>query len=77
MGIGSTIICQHAPLVAVPTPCIQPNTQNWQPSIVNQSPMDVQILLPNQPTYQYEPQTLTEIVPQQNVQVFPCVQQSN
>ena len=77
MGIGSTIIHQHVPQVVVPSPYIQPNTQNWQPSIVNQSPMDVQIVSPNQPAYQYEPQTLTEIVPQQNVQVIPCVQQSN
>ena len=77
MGIGLTIIRQHVPQVAVPSPYIQPNTQNWQPSIVNQSPMDVQIVSPNQPAYQYEPQTLMEIVPQQNVQVIPCVQQSN
>ena len=73
MGIGLTIIRQHVPQVAVPSPYIQPNTQNWQPSIVNQSPMDVQIVSPNQPAYQYEPQTLTQIVPQQNVQVIPCV----
>ena len=77
MGIGLTIIHQHVPQVAVPSPYIQPNTQNWQPSIVNQSPVDVQIVSPNQPAYQYEPQTLMEIVPQQNVQVIPCVQQSN
>ena len=64
MGIGSTIIHQHVPQVALPSPYIQPNTQNWQPSSVNQSPMDVQIVSLNQLAYQYEPQTLLEIVPQ-------------
>ena len=77
MGIGSTIIRQHVPQVAVPSPYVQPNTQNWQPSIVNQSPMDVQIASPNQPAYQYKTQTLTKIVSQQNAQVIPCVQQRN